>query len=76
MFTVGHGPTGIENIKAHPFFASINWEVTLNNCIAYYLLKACQELDYLMDLGYIYTSLFVDLKSYCLNYCLKVLIRT
>ena len=24
---LGYGPEGIENIKAHPFFKSINWEV-------------------------------------------------
>jgi len=29
VLCLGHGPTGIENIKAHPFFASINWEVNV-----------------------------------------------
>ena len=23
---LGHGPNGTENIKAHPFFAKINWQ--------------------------------------------------
>ena len=41
---VGHGPTGIENIKAHPFFASINWEVRImcryeTDCVVWIVLS-------------------------------------
>lgn len=35
---LGYGPNGIDNIKAHPFFKSINWDVSEDEETLIYIL--------------------------------------
>ncbi|XP_065908335.1 ribosomal protein S6 kinase 2 beta-like isoform X2 [Dysidea avara] len=42
---LGHGPTGIENIKAHPFFASIKWEKLYKRQVNPPFKPACSRDD-------------------------------